>query len=655
MSNQAPDFSCRPYVVLDMPLLAGVEILHPEQVVLRMQQASASEDMGSFCYQRRSPERRFGTRVRPGIRMVDLSSFMPERVESIRKAIGFFSDLMSDGGLSLASVAGVVNAFKPLLDWADANGYSNCLEGGEATLVAFRAYVASVEERYRRHEMEAPSALRIQIYACQILEGITGATDLSRGVRLVRTKQNPLAGTEPASEQDFASTLSLCASLFRGLSTLVLESRPYPYKLAMPKSLGWQDAFLWTFPTTRWCFPPHLWNEIEDEACPLNRAFDYQHGQVSDVNTIWRHYAYTSQRGLLESNGRRGANKAIKGARERIAEANRNPRDIHRLRAAMNAHNAFVLLFLAQTGLNFTVVKNLEWSGEIPAGAFQQGFREIKWRASGKVVSAMIRARFLPDLKRFIELRTFLLNGQDCRYLFVSLGSDFKAIPCQIAGSMLTAQFELFRKINPEIRWISAQKIRATFHDWYNRNVEQAITAQITGHTEETINKHYQAGSPVAQREELSNFFDKVSEKVLKPQTIAPKGVDIGGEEGPLGTCSAPHSPVAVAGDVPVSPDCQNQNGCLFCRKHLVTADEKDIRKLASCAYVIRQTIYLPDAEAHFKPVLEVIDELLVEIGTFEGCADLVETVTHDVYENGNLDPYWSQKLSLLDSLEILA
>jgi integrase len=638
-----------------MPLVAGIEILHPEQVVLRMQQASASEDLGSFCYQRRAPTRRIGTRLKPGIRMVDLSSFMPERVESIRKAIGFFSDLISDGGLSTTSVASMVNAFKPLLDWADANGYSNCLEGGEATHVAFRAYAASVEERYRRHDLEAPSAWKLQIYACQILEGITGAANLSRGVRLVPTKQNPQGGTEPASEQDFAATLSLCASLFRGLSTLVLESRQYPYKLAMPKSLGWKESFLWTFPTTRWCFPPHLWNEIEERECTLNRAFDYQHGGVSDEEEIWRHCAYTSQRGKLESNGRRGAKKAIAEAEERIAEANRNSRDVHRLRAAMNAHNAFVLLFIAQTGLNFAVVQNLEWSGEIPAGAHQQGFREIKWRASGKEVSAMIRARFLPDLKRFIELRAFLLKGRDFRYLFLSLGADFCSVPSRISGSMLSGQFEILRKINPEIRRLRAQKLRATFHDWYNRNVEQAITAQITGHTEETINKHYQAGSPVAQREELSNFFDKVADKVFKPQNIAPKGASICGEEGPLGTCSAPNSPVAVAGDVPVPPDCQNQNGCLFCRKHLVTADEKDVRKLASCAYVIQQTIYLPDAEAYFRPVLDVIDELFVEIGAFEGGADLVGTVTHDVYENGNLDPYWSEKLSLLDSLEILA
>lgn len=641
-------------MVVEMPLQPGFHVLHPEQAVLQF--GNQSEDIGAFCYSNRSSKPRHGTEVMPGCRQVSLASLRLERVEPIHRLIEYLSDLAISGGKGMRTLTDHARTFKLFMDWSDANGHPHCLQGGEPTLSAFRAYASSIEERYRRHEFENQYAAKLQRWVCQCLESITGQAGLGRGVRFIPMKNRGESGTNPVPEYDFAHTLGLCSALFHGLSALALEAKTYPYQLPMPKSLGWENAFLWIFPVTRWCLPPHLQGEARLQLDNPYWHIDYQRGQLADPVEIWCHFVFESQRGLPKSNGLRAAKSAIKRCEAVIAKANGDPLSFHRLKAAMNAHNAFLLLFMAQTGLNFAVVRNLEWKEEIIAGSQQQGFREIKWRAGGKEVTAIIRTQFLPHLKRFVRLREYLLDGQKYGYLFLSLGASLQGVPHQINDGIFRCFHDMLRNIHPELCKIGPQKLRATTHDWFNRNIDPVLAARIHGHTLETAERAYQAGSPVTHREELGTFLEKVSATAIKCNSVVSQNTAFPcGKAGPLGTCSEPNAPLGVDGSIPIEPDCNSQDGCLFCKKHHIKADEEDARKLASCAYVIHQTTYLPGIEAHFKPILDVIDALMDEIRAAYGETSMVDQVIEDVFSNGNLDPYWAGKLALLDNLEILS
>lgn len=654
MNDRLPaQFSARPYMVVDMPMQPGFHVLHPEQAVLRF--GNQSEDIGALCYAHRSPAPRRGTATLPGCRHVALASLRPERAEPICRVIEYLSALATSDGKGIRTLTDHARTFKHFMDWADANGHPYCLQGGEPTLAAFRAYASGVEEKFRRHEFENHHAAKLQRWVRQCLESVTGQPDLGRGVRFIPLKNRSEPGTDPVPEYDFAHTLGLCSALFHGLSPLALEAAPYPYRMPMPKSLGWSDAYLWVFPVTRWCLPPHLQGDARARLDNPYWHIDYPRGQLANPEEIWRYFAYESQRGQPKSNGLRGAIRTLKNCAAGIEKANGDARNFHRLKAASNAHNAFLLLFMAQTGLNFAVVRNLEWHGDIIPGATQQGFREIKWRAGGKEVSAIVRTQFMPHLKRFVRLRDYLLGGQEYGYLFLSLGSGLNQPPHQINEGIFRCFHDLLRNIDPRLRKIGPRKLRATTHDWFNRHVDPALAARIHGHALETAERAYQAGSPVTHREELGSFLEKVSATAAQLNRVVPKDRDFpGGKAGPLGTCSEPNAPLGVDGALPIAPDCTSQDGCLFCKKHHIKADEEDARKLASCAYVIQQTTYLPGIEAHFRPVLDVIDALMAEIRAAQGEAGMVDRIIEDVFSNGNLDPYWAGKLSLLDNLEIL-
>jgi hypothetical protein len=96
-------------------------------------------------------------------------------------------------------------------------------------------------------------------------------------------------------------------------------------------------------------------------------------------------------------------------------------------------------------------------------------------------------------LKRFLELRKYILDGESYEWLFIG-GDRRMGKFCQLTKGALETQHRLAASIYPAIPRIGARKLRATMHEWYNRNVDPTLTARITGHTQETIDKHYQAG-----------------------------------------------------------------------------------------------------------------------------------------------------------------
>jgi hypothetical protein len=68
----------------------------------------------------------------------------------------------------------------------------------------------------------------------------------------------------------------------------------------------------------------------------------------------------------------------------------------------------------------------------------------------------------------------------------------------------------------------------------------------------------------------------------------------------------------------------------------------------------MQQLIMGPMSEAEFRPQIVKCDEDLAKIRAFEGCADMVDRVKTDVYENGNLTPYFTDKFQLFLSLGVL-
>lgn len=633
-------FSDRPVVILELPLSPRARLLHPDQVMLKIN--GRMHDIGAFCYSLRSNEMRMQGKPCK----VVLSSFRNERVNQIFQVIKVFSIFLKDGGKRPYTVVNHLRTFKVFMDWADTNGCSDCLAGGDATRSAYRLFSRDVEDRLQRHEFESSYGLNLQSNVLTVLEVLTGVSDLGKGIRFIRNMKNNGGGTAPATEHDFAHALALNDSIFQGLCDLILGNQPFPFKLPLTKSLGWPNDFLWLFPTNRWFLPPHQWGEARMKLASASWPHDYEQGRLATADEIWHQYSGP------DSLKQRKAVKSITMATTSMETANRDSRDYFRRMLAMVAHNAFYFLFLSNSGANAASVKDIETDGEMEESTSNPGYRAIKWRAQEKVVSVIVPIAFVPSLRRYMELRKYLLNGKEFPYLFLSLGRSKRDDVRQNGVECLYRQYKMLRRIAPQLPCMGAHKIRATVLAYYRQKHDAAISAAVGQHTQKTSDRHYDAGTEAGQLVELSLLMEKIAQKAQQ-QIVAKDAVIIDGrslEEG--GVCHSYGQAEPLTEGVPVKPNCKT--GCIFCSKRVLIAGEEDTRKVASAAFLMGQLILGPMSEVEFRPQIAKCDEDLAKIRAFEGCAEMVDRVKKDVYENGNLTPYFADKFQLFLTLGVL-
>lgn len=632
--------SHRPTVVYDLPLQKDTVITRPESAIVRFSHG-LTVDLGALCYLRREYTIKRGQMMRKKGkgRMVDLNSLNVERTVHVHALIVHLSDNLMHSGRRTETVRADTTRFVVFMSWADQQGYYHLLNNVEAARTAVRAYANHIRERVTTNAISINSGARQQSAVFGLLGEFLDVDNLTRGINLLRISRAAKVVTVPPDEDAQAKVLGLCESLFEGLTSLVLDGKSYPYALALPKYLNYPANTLWLFPTTSWFMSPHM--QVNRKSF---RGYNYSAGRPATMDELRAMKDFAADDDKIRK-------QVIKSAERQFATANSNLRHAQRLNVGMHAVNVFIMQFLAQTGMNWAQVINLPWADDYEVGATHQIFRTIKWRANNREVSFELPAAFMPKFKRYLELRKYLLDGRPCNWLFFRLGLKGLGEPAQIKTGPATTYMTL-QRIDPELPAVMPRQWRAAKSDWLIRNTDPSTAALVLQNSEKTVLASYAAGSEMSHVEEMSDFLDKVSE------TVVEKGLVIeGGVIRAVGVCTAYGAPNKTAGQNSVQADCKGPEGCLFCDKFKVHADEIDTRKLISCRYCLRQTAPLAGSEERFRtllgPILNRIDVILNEVSRRD--ESLVFKVTKEVEEDGELDTYWAHKLEMLLDLGLVA
>lgn len=634
------EFVTRSATVYPLPLALEVRILHPEHAVLDFG-AKGSLDIGALCYLRRNSKAR--RHFKNDGKLVDLSSLDTKRIALVQKVIEQIQEECREGGRRPTTIYNyVAKGVIDFLDWADERGYSDSCYAEEHARQAFASYDDYWRERQRHGKINSITASRAVRAVMWFLNTVLGFDDIHRGISIVRRDNRESTPTEPPSEATQAKVLSLCDAIFKGLMQLLLEGGQYPFRLELPAYLGWKRNELWLFPLKVWFRAPH---ERKGNSKAVKRpyfAYDYSNGQVASYEELIQ---------ILEP---WSAKELIKQANKNIAQANENQSHYGRRHLGIVAHNAFVVMFMANTGMNFTQVQELGWTGTYQVSTPRQGFRAVKWRAGGRIQSFEIQPIFLPLFKRFLKLREHLLGGAEFPCLFLNLGVGHLRNPKPVTDTMLYNYYKTLRKIDPSLPNMVLRQWRAAKSDWMLRQrVSVPLTATILQNSEATVLASYAAGSQETHFNEMSSFLGLVSSTVLDAGQPIEQGID-----GPVGTCAQYGSPTTSHSPSPATPDCRNPEGCFFCDKHRVHADERDTRKLMSCRFCIQSTAPLAASVEHFEDVfgaiLHRIQALLDEVAR-RASHEMVEAVRHSVEVLGELDDYWARKFDMLIHLDLVA
>lgn len=638
--EQVTKFVDRPIESHRLPLPEGATFPHPERVVLVLDN-SLSIDFGALCYLRRGNEKR--QRGKGG--KVELSSFSATRSVEIRALIDIVSDRFAHSGLRPKTVHRNYGDFVQFINWCDSNQHSNVLSAEESARVAFRGYVENLRRLVSQNQIGNDTAARNQVRTLDILEDYLNVEHLSRGINLLMRSGHLDESTPVPDDAAQEKVLAWCTCLLNGFSELIVDRKPFPFRLAVPKYLNWPNDSLWVFPLKRWCEPP------DTESDTNYRNYDYRNGRVRTQKEVKEMYGKTK---YPSDNNRNN-----KSAHKYIVEANQDFFHHERIARGMLAVQAFLLMFIASTGINLAQALEMPWNEELeeasrkPATERQQ-FRTIKYRANSCLMSFEIGIEYMPHLRRYLQLRKHLLIGRRCDYLFFSYSFSrtiFESGPIPLQSSALKQCFKTLKRLSPTLPKVLARQWRAAKQDHVIRNHDPATAARVMQQSQITALRKYSNGSEVSQQIELSSFFSHVEKVVIE------KGQEIAGSETrSVGICISPQHPKAIAENLPVKPDCKGSEGCLFCDKYRAHADDTDVRKLLSARYCIRKTSHLTSNQEQFDRlfgrILQRIDFILLEIKRHD--LKMVEKVEQEVDIEGEMTPFWSAKLATLMELELL-
>lgn len=637
----------RPANYLQLPLPKEYVLLHPEQTVL-VYGVGISVDVGHLSFS--SIETRIRRRGK-AYRVVP-SSFQSSRADLVRKIITYLVLRFERADFRPITSATHARRVVEFVRWCLTNENETAFSTSASTERALLAYVDFLRERIRTGSLSPNTAGPMQSDVHVFCKEFHKNHELGRRLRPIDKGQRYSTPTETPDEDTVSRVLALAQTMFHELSSLALDFQLFPHPIPMPRYLDFTNNILWYFPRKK----PFMTAEDRrisaiGQSPRKFRPIDFENGRIFAPNEIVHQYPrlQAKQDGTQSFDWPTAVRRAEE-ANNKIRAANSNKVDVYRLEAAMKAHNAFLILFAADTGMNEAVLNDCPYSESFIVTEGRPNFRTIKFRAA-KEITFEISTALLPQFRRFLELRNYLLEGRPFDYLFLTFGYDLSQNrkPRKMGLKMLYRAYDVLERIDPSLKLVLTRQWRINSADFYIRRGDTNIAAAIMQNSERTLQAYYAQGNSTTTTVEFTNFFSKVKSQItsITKKTYA---------SGKLAGCREPGAPQPADEGAKFDPDCRRLGGCLFCDKFIVHADETGLRKLISCKYLINACRRLSESEesfqAQFGEPLARIDAFLQEIkGTSDHTRSLAQRVEFEVIEDEILDPHYQYKLDQLVNL----
>lgn len=634
-------YADRPVTVFELPANEDTVALLPEQAMFKCN--TLFVDFGALCFLERSSERRKNAQGRK----VVLDSYNKARASTINSLVNKFLQESAARRLSAATIEARGVVLIKYMDWCDLHGHSLALEGIDEGRAALKGFVAHLRHMSDTQQISNESAHTWQTNLLLTLQLHFEILNISLGTNLIVRGRGTTSQTEVPTQERLAKFLSFHEAVFNGICELVLNGKPFPFAIEMPEFVGYNDNMMWLFSSgSGWVTHP------ESSASNRVRSIDYNNGRVMSIDEVAHLYSSTY-----------AARWYIKKTITSIAKANDDLRISARVRFACIANLAFIRIFETVTGANRADVTRIEWTEELAAqiakpSAERQGFRTIKARANNMEVFYQIGVSYLPLLRKFLTLRAWLLDGatHECMFFhYIAPEEKSPPGPVHLGRHHFISLNDALSVIYPSFNQISIgpRKTRAAKQDDTIRRYDPATSAKIMQQSIPTALRHYSNGSSEVAREEMSNFLQQVH-----VVTVEGRHLDKIEEERATGSCISKNNPRSVSANPAVTPDCKQSEGCLFCDKYRVHADDKDVRKLLSAKFVVEQTSALAGSAEEYDRVFGTtimrIDHILLEICAADiSMTNTIERISEEVAK-GKLDDYWSTKMEELLEAGIL-
>ncbi|WP_051440335.1 MULTISPECIES: hypothetical protein [unclassified Pseudoalteromonas] len=532
--------------------------------------------------------------------------------------------------------------FKSIIDMCDQFGCSDFMQSPVQCRSAYKRISDELRHKIKMDFITQNQGAILQ-RTFKLLIGLCFSREQSAMiVERVNTIKYQRNRTKPPKEQHFIHYIQTTIALARQLKSFVVEEKNFPINLKMSD----YEAYV---------FQSHSGNVKTPYTTNHNSTYNFEEGRLSTFEE-WKDKVKKSEKSQY--------NRAVVN----FEEVNRNKRHERRIDFATLSMQAYMKIFILLTGAQPSEVRQLEYSSEfeLEKDNFKNDFRAIKFRAKGRNVSYNLGDSYGYALfKEYLELRKWVLNGDECKMLFFSVtqkknSEKMRALafnPIGSGGNFYNYFYRIKGIYVPEdfgdITSCPARKYKNLILS--ELKVSLSTRAAALNHTIETNSLDYTETTPDRQAEEFSAHWSAVKK--------AREHVDLTGKHSKKitsGHCVDEGKPESEIENPPIEPDCKNQYGCLFCVKYSCHADEEDAHKLFSLLFVIEtvrdDSTNFSHAEKTFQMLSIRAKEILKTMADkSEAHQAMVDKIEKKVMVNGTLTAFWERRLDQYERMGIIA
>lgn len=587
-------------------------------------------DIGALCYQNRTKTTRALTKK------VDLHTLRPERKRAVRAWVVQQVTLYYTRNTATTIFA---NATKitGIFDWADSCGFEDFLKSPENYHQALQAYTQNLLQQVGTKEKSKNTASHRQSMALRSgsIFFPNTAFNFRDDLPIISNNGGRSNPTEPPLQSEIEAYLTPCQYLFDGLTKFALDFKRFPARIPF------MSEYLWLLPGEY----PFISKRVlsEKPKVQFNICWNYINGTIRttlEATKLSRRPLYLVQSDLVAAN-------IVK------YKANNDQRHEKRMKLAKNAHDAFIPLFVANSGINEQQLRDLLFDESYETfDSGEKGFIGIKMRAGGREVKFSIKKTFTKQFDKFIRLRKFIDDGLNNKFLFIGITIYEPSIGGQVAlGEIAKLNDRIKRLLIPDFKGLSYQKLRKYKSNYLltHGHAVQVVSSLLQTSERTILNSYAQAQENTA-----------IAEITAMMKRLAGLLNDYSGEETPAGDCAdITGRSEAIASPPDYEPNCKNFEGCIFCSQFRTHASEPAIRKLLSMRFVTLEYLNSCTDKSHFDKVhgaaVAQIDRIISELR--ENRPDMsksIDKISAEISNEFELSDYWKRFYHRMIQLKVM-
>ncbi|MBV4542847.1 hypothetical protein [Pseudomonas vlassakiae] len=587
-------------------------------------------DIGALCYQTRTKPTRALTKK------VDLHTLRLERKSAVR---AWVVQQVTQSYTCNTATTIFANASKisGIFDWADSNGFEDFLKSPENYHQALQAYSQNLLRQVGTKEKSLLTASNHQSMALHsgyiFFPGT--AFNFRDDLPIISNKGGRSKPTQPPLQSEMEAYLTPCQYLFDGLTEFVLNFRRFPTRIPF------MSEYLWLLPAEY----PFISKIVLSQKPKVqnNICWNYENGNIRAIQEAAR----LSRRSLYQ------VQADLAAANTDMYKANSNQRHEKRIKLAKIAHDSFIPLFVANSGINEQTLRDLIFDENYETfDSGEKGFIGIKIRAGGREVKFSIKKTFTKQFDKFIQLRKFIGDGTEEKYLFIGITINEQSIGGQLAlGEISKLNDRIKRILIPNFKGLSYQKLRKYKSNYLlNKGHSIQVVSSLLQTSERTVLNSYAQANENTAIAEITTMMRRLIDLLN----------DYSGEETPAGDCAdISGRSEAISPPPDYEPNCKNFEGCIFCSQFRTHATEPAIRKLLSMRFVTLEYLNSCADRSHFESIhgaaVTQIDRILSELlEQRPDLSQLVSQISAEISNEYKLSDYWKRFYHRMIQLKVM-